>query len=596
MAEQSINNNAFEEIEHLHQSYLNLRDNTPYTKRNGNECQAYHAWYDAAYVFFSSIDEFKVLDDFKTFVNAEKDGNCFVLEHVYHRISASYKVLMNKVKEMESRNVKTTEDTRSSLWPFETNDDHRRVFVSYSWDNDSHKEWVFKLCQDLRSKGVDAIIDQAMRKGKDLLDFMEKGIANAHRVLVVGTPNYKRKSEEEKGGVKYEQNIIKASILHGIGSDRYITILREGESFEKSFPAVISTKGGYDMRNDGDYQEHLTALVHEIYDMPVVVLNPIGAVPEFARQDENNEGLVKENANDNYVTLVKRYLSSSEYNIAFNDLITKMTNDAFQKIMEKANYNIELRKEVLDSYSDYHHAAVSDLMDAAILTAQWGNFKQLEIFGQVLMKLSSKPFVNGQIERDGSGLLHGIGVQFLFNVVGMACVKYERFAELNKILSLSIPSPHFRDLNIRQSVIRVLGEQYWNNYGLNQLLGQNYYYPWTVWLKDYVCHHFDPYVIVESEIEPLYYIWEQLKSLAFGYNISRTTGQVYFTTGFFLHYRVGLVRNVGSDDPYSLFYGDADRLKEDWPPIKQGLFGGNYDHYQELVKQAEEYYKRVIRL
>lgn len=308
MAEQSINNNAFEEIEHLHQSYLNLRDNTPYTKRNGNECQAYHAWYDAAYVFFSSIDEFKVLDDFKTFVGAEKDGNCFDLEHVYHRISASYKVLMNKVKEIESRNVKTTEDTRSSLWPFETNDDHRRVFVSYSWDNDSHKEWVFKLCQDLRSKGVDAIIDQAMRKGKDLLDFMEKGIANAHRVLVVGTPNYKRKSEEEKGGVKYEQNIIKASILQGIGSDRYITILREGESFEKSFPAVISTKGGYDMRNDGDYQEHLTALVHEIYDMPVVVLNPIGAVPEFARQDENNDGLVKENANDNYVTLVKRYL------------------------------------------------------------------------------------------------------------------------------------------------------------------------------------------------------------------------------------------------------------------------------------------------
>lgn len=504
---------------------------------------------------------------------------------------------MNKVKEMESRNVKTTEDTRSSLWPFETNDDHRRVFVSYSWDNDSHKEWVFKLCQDLRSKGVEAIIDQAMRKGKDLLDFMEKGIANAHRVLVVGTPNYKRKSEEEKGGVKYEQNIIKASILHGIGSDRYITILREGKSFEKSFPAVISTKGGYDMRNDDDYQEHLTALVHEIYDMPVVVLNPIGAVPEFARQDENNEGLVEENANDNYVTLVKRYLSSSEYNIAFNDLITKMTNDAFQKIMEKANYIIELRKEVLDSYSDYHHAAVSDLMDAAILTAQWGTSKQLEIFGQVLMKLSSKPFVNGQIERDGSGLLHGIGVQFLFNVVGMACVKYERFAELKKILSLSIPSPHFRDLNIRQSVIRVLGEQYWNNYELNQLLGQKYYYPWTVWLKDYVCHHFDPYVIVESEIEPLYYIWEQLKSLVFGYNISRTTGQVYFTTGLFLHYRVRLVRNVGSDDPYSLFYGDADRLKEDWPPIKQGLFGGNYENYQELVKQAEEYYnKRVIRL
>ena len=278
------------EIERLHMSYLDLRENTPWQKRDGEECKAYHAWYDAAYVFFSSIDGLKGTDDFKTFANAEKDGNCFVLEHVYHSISASYKVLMNQVKEMETQGMNVGGQTQTSTWPFETNDNHRRVFVSYSWDNDIHKDWVFQLCQDLRDRGVDAIIDQAMRKGKDLLDFMEKGIANAHRVLVVGTPNYKHKSEEEKGGVKYEQNIIKASILHGIGSDRYITILREGDGFEESFPAVISTKGGYDMRNDSDYQEHLTALVHEIYDKPVVVLNPIGAVPEFAREEAENEG------------------------------------------------------------------------------------------------------------------------------------------------------------------------------------------------------------------------------------------------------------------------------------------------------------------
>jgi len=442
---------------------------------------------------------------------------------------------------------------------------------------------------------VDAIIDQAMHKGKDLLDFMEKGIANAHRVLVVGTPNYKRKSEEEKGGVKYEQNIIKASILHGIGSDRYITILREGADFEESFPAVISTKGGYDMRNDGDYQEHLTALVHEIYDKPVMVLNPIGAVPDFAREEGEKSALVAENANDNYITLVKRYLSSPEYNIAFSDLITKMTGEAFQKIMEKSNYHIAINTEVLNFYSGYHHEAVSDLMDAAILTAQWGTAKQLEMFGQVLAKLSNKPFVNERIELEGSGLLHGLGAQFLFNVVGMACVKYERFAELEKILSLSVPAPHFRDINYRQPIIKLLGEQYWNNDGLNQVLGQNYYYPWTMWLKEIVSTHFKPFFMVESEIEDTYYIWEQLKSLAFGYMFSRASGNVYFTTGYFLHYRVRLNQVPGSEDTYTAFYSEADKLKNEWTPLKQGMFGGDYTQYQELVKRAEEYYKRAIR-
>ena len=481
-----------------------------------------------------------------------------------------------------------------NTWPFETNDNHRRVFVSYSWDNDAHKDWVFQLCQDLRDKGVDAIIDQAMRKGKDLLDFMEKGIANAHRVLVVGTPNYKRKSEEEKGGVKYEQNIIKASILHGIGSDRYITILREGEGFEESFPAMISTKGGYDMRNNGDYKEHLTALVHEIYDKPIVVLNPIGSVPEFARE-AGKEVRVVENANDNYITLVKRYLSSPEYNIAFSDLITKMAGEAFQKIIEKANYYIPLNADVLAAYTTWHHDAVADLMDAAILTAQWGNAQQLEMFGKVLCKLSIKPFVSGEVSRVGSELLHGLGAQFLFNAVGMACVKHERFAELEKILSLTIPAPHFKSINLRQPLIQVLGEQYWDNEVFNNLLGQNYYYPWTMWLKEIVSPHFIPHFIVDSEVEATYYIWEHLKSLVFGFkNDNRLLGK-YFTTGFFLHYRAGLVRNICSDEPYTEFYAGGDKLKNEWPPIKQGMFGGKYNQYQELVKQAEEYYRKVIR-
>lgn len=583
-----------EEIERFHKSYLDLRENTPDMKRDGEECKAYHAWYDTAYVFFSSIADLNGTDDFKTFANAQKDGNCFVLEHIYDSISVSYKVLMKLAEEVNTQERNSEGQHQENTWPFETNDNHRRVFVSYSWDNDAHKDWVFQLCQDLRDMGVDAIIDQAMRKGKDLLDFMEKGIANAHRVLVVGTPSYKRKSEEEKGGVKYEQNIIKASILHGIGSDRYITILREGEGFEESFPAMISTKGGYDMRNDGDYKEHLTALVHEIYDKPIVVLNPIGSVPEFARE-AGKEVRVVENANDNYITLVKRYLSSPEYYIAFSDLITKMAGEAFQKIMKKANYYVPLSTEVLTEYSEWHHEAVKDLMDAAILTAQWGTSNQLELFGQVLVKLSSKPIAKGQTELVGSELLHGLGVQLLFNAIGLASVKYGRFAELENILSLSVPAPHFRDINYRQPVVKVLGEQYWNNDSFNQMLGKNYYYPWTMWLKEIVCPHFEPFFMVESDIEETYYIWEQQKSLAFGYKCSRVSGNIYFTTGFFLHYRVRLNQVPGNEDAYTAFYAEADKLKNEWPPIKQGMFGGDYVQYQELVKQAEEYYKRVVR-
>ena len=585
-----------ENIERLHKAYLDLRNNTPMMKRDGEECKSYHAWYDAAYVFFNSVEAFHESDDYNRFRDAQKDGNCFVLEHIYDSISASYKVLMKRAAEIEMVAASEQSPNQSSTWPFETNDEHRRVFISYSWDNDAHMAWVLQLCQDLRAKGVDAIIDQAMRKGQDLIDFMEKGIANAHRVLVVGTPKYKQKSEEEKGGVKYEQNIIKASILHGIGSDRYITILREGDDFSDSFPAIISTKGGYDMRRDDAYQEHLTALVHEIYDKPILVLNPIGIVPDFARQEEQAEKLEAVNANDSYITLVKRYLSSPEYNISFSDLITKMADEAFQKIMQEAKYHMSLSGSVLAFYADYHHEAVMDLMDVAIITARWGSAQQMELFGQVLCKLSVKPFVIGAIECAGTEYLHGLGAQFLFNVVGMACVKYERFDSLEKILSMIVPAPHFRDISNRAPVIKVLGEQYWDNAYFNVLLGKNYYYPWTMWLINIVKPHFMPFVITESDIDALYYIWEQLKSLVFGYKCGKIMGQQFFTTGFFLRYRMEKKRNIVSEEPYVTFYSDADRLQNEWLPIKQGMFGGDYAQYQELVKQAEEFYKGSVRM
>lgn len=93
-----------ERIEDLHQKYLSLRENTPMMKRDGEECKAYHKWYDSAYVYFKSYSQLQSDSDFQIFVNADKEGNCFVLEHIYDTISPSYKVLMIKTDNMPKMN------------------------------------------------------------------------------------------------------------------------------------------------------------------------------------------------------------------------------------------------------------------------------------------------------------------------------------------------------------------------------------------------------------------------------------------------------------------------------------------------------------
>ena len=49
------------------------------------------------------------------------------------------------------------------------------------------------------------------------------------------------------------------------------------------------------------------------------------------------------------------------------------------------------------------------------------------------------------------------------------------------------------------------------------------------------------------------------------------------------------------EEPYCVFFDSADRLKGEWEPIKQGMFGGSYDEYKKVFDQAEEFYKKNMR-
>ena len=85
------------------------------------------------------------------------------------------------------------------------NTEHPKIFISYSWEEDEHKEWVKKLAARLIADGIAATLDQYdLELGDRLPEFMEQAIAGADYVLIVCTPTYKSKSDQRKGGVGYE--------------------------------------------------------------------------------------------------------------------------------------------------------------------------------------------------------------------------------------------------------------------------------------------------------------------------------------------------------------------------------------------------------
>jgi len=105
-----------------------------------------------------------------------------------------------------------------------------RVFLSYTHEDSLHKEWLLKLATDLRTYGVDAILDRwECKYGSDIHLFMEQGIRESERVLLVCTPAYQKKEDTGAGGVGYERLVVTAEMAKNIQTEKFICVLRRGD-------------------------------------------------------------------------------------------------------------------------------------------------------------------------------------------------------------------------------------------------------------------------------------------------------------------------------------------------------------------------------
>lgn len=154
-----------------------------------------------------------------------------------------------------------------------------KAFVSYSWDNDAHKEWVAQLASDLRKDGVETILDQWHAvPGDQLPEFMEREIRANDYVLIICTPNYKLKSDQRKGGVGYEGDIMTAEV-HTQGNHRkFIPVLARG-TWEQSAPSWLKGKYFVDLSNQDIRSKNYSDLKATILGTRTVA-PPVGPAPK----------------------------------------------------------------------------------------------------------------------------------------------------------------------------------------------------------------------------------------------------------------------------------------------------------------------------
>lgn len=153
-----------------------------------------------------------------------------------------------------------------------------KVFISYSHDDEPHKLWVKELATFLCHNGIDAILDQwDLSLGSDLAKFMENGLSQSERVLVVSTDNYIAKADSGNGGVGYEKMIATAELLAAQDTTKFIPVVRN-VSGQKKLPIFLGSKLYIDLSLGVDSDERRNDLLRELHKAREPK-PPIGANP-----------------------------------------------------------------------------------------------------------------------------------------------------------------------------------------------------------------------------------------------------------------------------------------------------------------------------
>jgi small GTP-binding protein len=147
-------------------------------------------------------------------------------------------------------------------------------FISYAWGVPDHERWVEKqLALDLQKAGIGVVLDRwhNAQIGASVSRFIER-VEASDRIVVVGTPLYRRKYENKEVGTGYvvaaEVDLIANRLLGTeMQKESVLPLLLDGEK-TASLPPLLHGRVYADFRDEGAYFARVFDLILSLYQLP----------------------------------------------------------------------------------------------------------------------------------------------------------------------------------------------------------------------------------------------------------------------------------------------------------------------------------------
>lgn len=289
------------------------------------------------------------------------------------------------------------------------------------------------------------------------------------------------------------------------------------------------------------------------------------------------------------IARIKKYIADPNGVIQYTDLFEQEAQAAFEKIAKELNYNY-FDKKTFDKFNELHFDAIEKLMPMCITAVRWAKPEHEEAIVNAIIRLSSGLPTICNYSEDAIKL-QKLASLYLTYVVGISCIIYEKYSLLDKVFHIKVPTKYGKEFLIEQVNCRLWKD----NATISRVLYNSlYYYAFSSFIERRLQPVFAHLFTDSQDYECTFDIFEYFLGINYCHIVGMFCGHYWVPTGIFD--RRSIRRNYTyPNNPFDTFLSAASANEQNWAPIKQGMFNGDYSVYQAAKQHADDFLKKNRR-
>jgi hypothetical protein len=311
-----------------------------------------------------------------------------------------------------------------------------KLFISYSWSDTTHEQWVVELATELRESGVDVILDKwDLKEGHDAVAFMEKMVTDPDikKVAIITDETYAEKADGRAGGVGTETQIISKEVYDNQEQDKFVAVVSQKDERGKPYlPTYYKSRIYIDLSEPDNYGENFEKLLRWIFNKPLYIKPEIGKRPAFL-DEADGVSLGTSATHKRAVTAIKEnkpFASGAldEYLSIFSENLERFRLNNIDGEFDDAVV------DNLEQFLPYRNEAIQLFITIAHYAPNEENVLKLHRFFESLIPYMHRPEdVRQWSEWDFDNFKFIVHELFLYAVAVL--LKSERFKQVNTLLT-----------------------------------------------------------------------------------------------------------------------------------------------------------------